>query len=48
MRALGGAQVALRTLADPGVEAVFGYPDGAVPPIYGGLLHQIDTYNCER
>jgi acetolactate synthase-1/2/3 large subunit len=35
-----GAQIILRTLADLGVEVIFGYPGGAVLPIYDELLHQ--------
>lgn len=37
---LTGAQIILRTLADLGVEVIFGYPGGAVLPIYDELLHQ--------
>lgn len=37
---LTGAQIVLRTLADLGVEVIFGYPGGAVLPIYDELLHQ--------
>ncbi|WCT74540.1 biosynthetic-type acetolactate synthase large subunit [Sphingomonas naphthae] len=35
-----GAQIILRTLADLGVEVIFGYPGGAVLPIYDKLLMQ--------
>ncbi len=41
---LGGAQVVVKTLLDAGVELVFGYPGGAIMPLYdalfdGGLKH---------
>src|SRR5260370_36521494 len=35
-----GAEMVIRALADQGVEHVFGYPGGAVPPIYDALFHQ--------
>ena len=35
-----GADVLLRALKDQGVEVVFGYPGGAVLPIYDALFHQ--------
>jgi len=35
-----GAEVVLRALADQGVEVVFGYPGGAVLPIYDALARQ--------
>ncbi len=35
-----GAEVLLRALKDQGVEVIFGYPGGAVLPIYDGLFHQ--------
>lgn len=40
MESATGAQIILRTLADLGVEVMFGYPGGAVLPIYDELLHQ--------
>ncbi|WP_311270170.1 biosynthetic-type acetolactate synthase large subunit [Sphingobium sp. WCS2017Hpa-17] len=40
MTGLTGAQIVLRTLADLGVDVIFGYPGGAVLPIYDELLHQ--------
>ena len=39
---LNGAQVVLKALADQGVECVFGYPGGAVLPIYDELFQQDD------
>ena len=40
-RVMTGAQMVLETLADQGVEHIFGYPGGAVLPIYDEL-HQQD------
>ena len=34
---LTGAQIVLRALADQGVETIFGYPGGAVLPLYDAL-----------
>ena len=35
-----GAEMVLRALADQGVEHIFGYPGGAVLPIYDELFQQ--------
>src|SRR5687768_5484389 len=35
-----GAEMVMRALQDQGVEYVFGYPGGAVLPIYDALFHQ--------
>src|SRR3984893_12367095 len=35
-----GAEMVIRALADQGVEHIFGYPGGAVLPIYDALSHQ--------
>ena len=35
-----GAEIIIRALADQGVEAVFGYPGGAVLPIYDEIIQQ--------
>lgn len=35
-----GAEMVIRALLDQGVEHVFGYPGGAVLPIYDALFHQ--------
>jgi acetolactate synthase-1/2/3 large subunit len=35
-----GAEMVLQALADQGVEHIFGYPGGAVLPIYDALFHQ--------
>jgi acetolactate synthase-1/2/3 large subunit len=37
---LSGADILVRTLADLGVEVIFGYPGGAVLPIYDALFKQ--------
>lgn len=37
---LTGAQIIVRTLVEQGVEVVFGYPGGAVLPIYDALFQQ--------
>ena len=37
---MSGAEMVLRALADQGVEVVFGYPGGAVLPIYDALFKQ--------
>src|SRR3546814_20214184 len=37
---MGGAEILVRTLQDLGVEVIFGYPGGAVLPIYDALFKQ--------
>src|SRR6267154_2341502 len=37
---LTGAEMVIEALADQGVEDIFGYPGGAVLPIYDALFHQ--------
>ncbi len=37
---LTGAQIVVRALVDNGVEVLFGYPGGAVLPIYDALFHE--------
>src|SRR5271165_558971 len=39
-RAMTGAEIVLQALADQGVEHVFGYPGGAVLPIYDEIFKQ--------
>jgi len=39
-RMMTGAEMVLRALADQGVEHIFGYPGGAVLPIYDALYQQ--------
>ena len=40
MENLTGSEIVLKALADQGVEVVFGYPGGAVLPIYDSLFKQ--------
>ena len=35
-----GAEIVLKALADQGVEVMFGYPGGAVLPIYDEIFQQ--------
>ena len=37
-----GAEMVVRALKDQGVEVVFGYPGGAVLPIYDAIFQQND------
>ena len=37
---IGGAEILVRTLSDLGVDVIFGYPGGAVLPIYDALFKQ--------
>jgi acetolactate synthase-1/2/3 large subunit len=37
-----GAEMLIRALKDQGVDVIFGYPGGAVLPIYDALFHQND------
>ena len=39
-RAMTGAEIVLQALADQGVEHIFGYPGGAVLPIYDEIFKQ--------
>lgn len=38
-----GAEMVVRALRDQGVDTIFGYPGGAVLPIYDTLFHQTDV-----
>src|SRR5919205_3447950 len=40
MTDMTGAEMVIQALADQGVEHIFGYPGGAVLPIYDALFHQ--------
>ena len=40
MENLNGSEIVLKALSDQGVEVVFGYPGGAVLPIYDSLFKQ--------
>ncbi len=35
-----GAEIVVRALVDQGVDTIFGYPGGAVLPIYDALFHE--------
>src|SRR3974390_2107858 len=37
---LAGAEIVIKALSDQGVDVVFGYPGGAVLPIYDALFKQ--------
>ena len=37
---LNGAEIVLKALVDQGVEVIFGYPGGAVLPLYDALFQQ--------
>ena len=39
-REMTGAEMVIQALADQGVEHIFGYPGGAVLPIYDALFQQ--------
>src|ERR1700694_1967103 len=40
---MSGAEMVVRALTDQGVEHIFGYPGGAVLPIYDALFHQYNV-----
>src|SRR6201993_4430833 len=40
MKEMTGAEMVIQALADQGVEVIFGYPGGAVLPIYDALFHE--------
>ncbi|MEK9794821.1 MAG: thiamine pyrophosphate-binding protein, partial [Hyphomicrobiales bacterium] len=37
---ISGAEIVIQAIADQGVDAVFGYPGGAVLPIYDAIFQQ--------
>ena len=39
-RKLSGSDIIIRCLVDEGIDVVFGYPGGAVLPIYDALFKQ--------
>ncbi|NCO16500.1 MAG: acetolactate synthase 3 large subunit, partial [Alphaproteobacteria bacterium] len=41
-RKMTGAEIVVKALRDQGVEVVFGYPGGAVLPIYDEIFKQND------
>ena len=40
---LSGAEIVVKSLIDQGVDTVFGYPGGAVLPIYDEIFKQKKT-----
>ena len=42
-REMTGAEMVIQALADQGVEHIFGYPGGAVLPIYDALFERNDV-----
>ena len=49
MKKISGAKVVIETLINEKVEVIFGYPGGAVLPIYDELFKQKKnkTYSCK-
>ncbi len=43
VRQMTGAQMVVQAMKDHGVEHLFGYPGGAVLPIYDALFQQSDV-----
>jgi len=39
---ISGSEVLLRSLVEEGVETIFGYPGGAIMPVYDALYHYAD------
>ena len=39
-RTMNGAEIVIQALIDQGVDTIFGYPGGAVLPIYDALFKQ--------
>ena len=46
MTEMTGAEMVIAALADQGVEHIFGYPGGAVLPIYDALFQQTKCGTC--
>jgi acetolactate synthase-1/2/3 large subunit len=42
---LAGSEIVLRALLAEGVDTIFGYPGGAIMPIYDSLYHYVDRLN---
>ena len=40
LQEMSGAEIVLKALADQGIEHIFGYPGGAVLPIYDEIFQQ--------
>jgi acetolactate synthase-1/2/3 large subunit len=45
MREMTGAEMVMQALIDQGVEHMFGYPGGAVLPIYDAMFHQNQVHH---
>ena len=43
---LSGAEMVIRALRDQGVKHIFGYPGGAVLPIYDALFSRTEIRPC--
>jgi len=39
---ISGSEILLRSLVEEGVETIFGYPGGAIMPVYDALYHYAD------
>ena len=48
MKEMTGAEMVIQALADQGVEDLFGYPGGAVLPIYDALLRAPASLSSNR
>ena len=42
---ISGSEVLLRSLVEEGVDVIFGYPGGAIMPVYDALYHYADKLN---
>src|SRR5262245_30696565 len=42
---ISGSEVLLRSLVEEGVDIIFGYPGGAIMPVYDALYHYADKLN---
>ena len=42
---LSGSQILLESLISEGVQTIFGYPGGAIMPVYDALYHYVDRLN---
>jgi acetolactate synthase-1/2/3 large subunit len=40
-----GAEAVIQSLRAEGVKTIFGYPGGAIMPIYDALFHHLETVN---
>lgn len=44
-REITGAEAVIQSLLTEGVDTIFGYPGGAIMPVYDALYHQLDVIN---